>query len=215
MKTAKDLIIPFAWADRRPILMERFFYIPAEYEYKNEVIPFFEKEQPVIIEYCSGNGQWIGERARQNPQFNWIAVEKKFQRARTIWLKIHREKIPNLVVVCGEALTFTRFYAPKAEEAYINFSDPWPKLRHAKHRLVREEFLSAVLPIMKPGGSLICVTDDAQYAAQMIEEFKKCPEWLFLFNVNEWPSYGRSFFNDLWIEKGRTIHYISYEKMND
>jgi len=213
MKTAKDLKIPFSWEERRPILMERFFYIPAEYNYSKEDFPFFADDKPVIIEYCSGNGEWIGDRARQNPQFNWIAVEKRFDRARKIWLKTYREGIENLMVVCGEALVFTRFYAPtNVSEIYVNFPDPWPKRRHAKHRLIQAEFLQAVLAIVRPGGQAICVTDDRDYSNEMIREFEKCPEWKFLFNVNEWPSYGRSFFNHLWLQRGRTIHYLSYEK---
>lgn len=213
MKTAKDLIIPFTWEERRPILLERFFYLPADYDYKAEKIPFFEKEQPVVIEYCSGNGQWIGERALQNPHLNWLAVEKKFERARKVWLKSFRENIPNLVVACAEGSVFTRYYAPKAVEVYINFPDPWPKLRHAKHRIIRKEFLEEVLNIVEWGGKITCVTDDAPYAMQMVQEFEKCPGWKFRFNTNEWPGYGNSFFKDLWKEKGRTIHYISYEKI--
>ena len=211
MKTAKDLKIPFVWADRRPILLDRFFYIPGRYEYSKNQFPFFDDARPVIIEYCSGNGQWIGERAGQNPQYNWIAVEKNFARARQIWLKIHREKIPNLLVVCGEGMVFTRYYAPQAAEIYINFPDPWPKLRHAKHRLVRKEFLQD-LPV-PAGGKAICATDDPPYAQEMKIEFAKCPEWKLLFATNEWPHYGSSFFNDLWIKKGRTIHYLSYERL--
>lgn len=212
MKTAKDLIIPFAWPDRRPIFVDRFFYIPTHCEYKEETVPFFETCQPVIIEYCSGNGQWIGDRARQNRQFNWIAVEKRFERARKIWLRSHREGLSNLSVVCGEASVFTRYFAPPASEIYINFPDPWPKRRHAKHRLVQAEFLEALLQIVQPGGSATCVTDHPDYALEMAAEFEKCPDWRFLFNVNEWPDYGRSFFKDLWIEQGRIIHYMSYEK---
>lgn len=213
MKTAKDLKIPFSWEERRPILLEKFFYIPAEFNYSKGNILFFPDEKPVIVEYCSGNGEWIGDRARQNPQFNWIAVEKRFDRARKIWLKIHRERIENLIVVCGEAQIFTRFYAPtNVSEIYVNFPDPWPKRRHAKHRLIQAEFLQEVLSIVRPGGQAICVTDDPTYAAEMIREFEKCPGWKFLFNVNEWPEYGRSFFNHLWLQRGRTIHYLSYEK---
>ncbi len=212
MKTAKDLIIPFSWAERRPIFLDRFFYLPGHYPYAKEAIPFFEKEQPLIIEYCSGNGQWIGERAKQNPHLNWLAVEKKFERARKVWLKSFREHLPNLVVACAEGLTFTRYYAPKALEVYINFPDPWPKLRHAKHRLVQAEFLQEVLQVVEAGGKITCVTDDADYAAYMVQEFSLCPNWKLLFNANEWPNYGRSFFNDLWKQQGRIIHYICYEK---
>lgn len=212
MKTAKDLIIPFTWQDRRPIFLDRFFYVPGHYDYKPEAIPFFANEQPIIIEYCSGNGQWIGERAKQNPHFNWIAVEKKFDRARKVWLLSHRENIPNLCVVCSEAVIFTRYYAPKAAEIYVNFPDPWPKLRHAKNRLLQLNFIQELLRIVEPGGQAICVTDDAPYAAQIEAEFAQCPDWKLLFNVNEWPSYGRSFFNDLWVARGRTINYLSYER---
>lgn len=212
MKTAKDLKIPFSWSERRPILLDRFFYIPAQFDHVEKSFPFFEDDKPVIIEYCSGNGQWIGDRAKQNPQFNWLAVEKRFERARQIWLKVHREGISNLSVVCGEAVVFTRYYAPPATEIYVNFPDPWPKLRHAKHRLVRAEFLKELLRIIQLGGKAICVTDHSAYAEEMAREFAKCPDWKLLFNVNEWPDYGRSFFNDLWIKRGRTINYLSYER---
>jgi tRNA (guanine-N7-)-methyltransferase len=214
VKTAKDLIIPFAWSERRPILLDRFFYVPPSYPWVVETIPFFSQEQPIFIEYCSGNGQWIGERAKQNPHINWLAVEKRFDRARMIWLKSHREKLENLVTVCSEGAVFTRYYAPKVKEIFINFPDPWPKLRHAKHRLIQAPFLQEVRNILQTDGRITCVTDDQKYAAQMVLEFEKCPsDWKLIFQGNEWPDYGRSFFNDLWLQKGRTIHYLAYEKI--
>lgn len=212
MKTAKDLIIPFSWHERRPLLLDRFFYVPAQYAYSQTRIPFFEKEQPLYIEYCSGNGQWIGERAKQNPDTNWIAVEKKFERARQIWLKSHRENLPNLCVVCADALTFTRYYAPKAEEAFVNFPDPWPKRRHAKHRLIRPEFLKDLSQILDPGCKATCVTDDAVYAEQILKVFQM-PEWKLLFHVTDLPDYGKSFFKDLWLNAGRTIYYVSFGRV--
>ncbi len=212
MKTAKDLKIPFTWDERHPILLDRFFYIPGHYAHCKKEISFFpEQEKPIAIEYCSGNGQWVGEKAKQNHELNWIAVEKKFERARQIWLKMHRENISNLVVVCGEALIFTQYYAPRAIEVYVNFPDPWPKRRHAKHRLIRTEFLQKLFPIVQSGGKITCVTDDAKCVQEMIKEFSKCPAWKFLFNTQEWPDYGRSYFHDLWTEKGRKIYHLSYE----
>lgn len=212
MKTAKDLIIPFTWDERRPVQLDRFFYVPGSYEHTKIPFLFFEKEQPIIIEYCSGNGQWIGEKAKQFPHLNWLAVEKRFERARKIWLKSHRENLFNLFVICSEGLTFTQYYAPKVQEAFINFPDPWPKRRHAPLRIVRAEFLEMLGKIIDPGGKTTCVTDDAGYAKQIEREFAKCPEWKLIFNANKWPDYGKSYFNDLWTQKGRTIHYLSYEK---
>lgn len=194
------------------MLLDRFFYIPSHYEYKEERVPFFEAGKAVFIEFCSGNGQWIGERAKQNREICWIAVEKRFERARKIWLLSHRENLPNLMVVCGEALTFTRFYAPHCKEVYVNFPDPWPKLRHAKHRLIQAEFLEALQKIVEKGGTVTCATDDGPYAEQMEREFVKCPDWQSAFRGTEWPEYGRSYFKDLWLQKGKTIHYLSYER---
>ncbi len=192
--------------------MEKFLYIPGHYEHRELSFSFFEAERPSIIEYCTGNGQGIGERAKQNPEYNWIAVEKRFERARQIWLLLHRERLPNLSVVCGEAELFTRYYAPLAMEVYINFPDPWPKRRHLKHRLIRADFLSELHRILPPGAPVTCATDDPPYAAEMQREFEKSPGWKLRFHLNEWPDYGRSFFKDLWLQKGRALHFLSYEK---
>lgn len=225
MKTAQDLRIPFTWQERRPIYLDRMLYVPSSYEQHEEwpVLPWsapelFGNENPVHIEYCSGNGQWIGEKAKQNPHINWVAVDKLFERARKIWLKIHREEIPNLYVVFGEATTFTRYYVPKesVEQIYVNFPDPWPKLRHAKHRLVQLEFLQEIQKIVCKRGKATFVTDDWPYAQQMLVELAKCSSWTPLiqetFYTTDWPDYGGSFFKDLWLSKGRTIYYLPFER---
>jgi tRNA (guanine-N7-)-methyltransferase len=206
MKTAKDLKIPFSWEERRPIWLDRFFYVPGVYDHKPT-----PQDWPKIfaIEYCSGNGQWIGEKAKQNPHLNWIAVEKRFDRARQIWLKMHRENIPNLFVVCSEAVIFTKNYAPKVvEQSYVNFPDPWPKRYHAKNRLVRAEFLTEVAKIAK---NITCVTDDDNYAEFMAAEFQKCPDWRA--HDSQIDNYGASFFGDLWKEKGRTNKFLTFERV--
>lgn len=225
MKTAKDLWIPYEWPDRRPLFLEKFFYLPGFYDQHESHGPvswddarIFGNSQPVAIEYCSGNGQWIGEKARENPGMNWVAVEKCFERARKIWLKLHREAIPNLFVVCGDANVFTQYYPPSESvaEIHVNFPDPWPKRRHAENRLVRLPFLQKALRIVVPGGKATFVTDDPVYASQMLQETFKDPNWRPLlespYYSNDWSSYGSSFFADLWKEKGRQIYSMPFEK---
>jgi tRNA (guanine-N7-)-methyltransferase len=225
MKTAKDLKIPYAWPDRYPLFLENFFYIPGFYEGHEghgpvpwEDLRIFGNSRPVAIEYCSGNGQWIGERAKQDPGTNWVAVEKCFERARKIWLKLHREAIPNLFVVCGDANTFTQYYPPSGtvSEIHVNFPDPWPKRRHAQNRLVRLPFLKLVDRILVPGGKATFVTDDPPYASQMLEELS-IAGWRPLlespFYSSDWNEYGSSFFADLWKEKGRQIYSMPFEKV--
>ena len=222
MKSASDLRIPFVWAERRSVLLDRCLYIPGFFDRHEqwEIVPWnhlFDCDQPVVIEYCSGNGQWICEKAREFPQFNWVAVEMRFDRARKIWARMMRESIPNLFVVCGEGVAFTRHYVPlqSVSQMFINFPDPWPKLRHAKHRIIRKEFFDEVEKILLPSGKATLVTDDFPYATQMLQVIRAQPKWKSLLPaphfVTEWPDYGASFFCDLWKEKGRSIYYLHYE----
>ncbi len=173
---------------------------------------FFDSALSFNIEFCSGNGQWIVERAKKDPNRMWLAVEKKFERARKIWLRAYKERVDNVQVVCSEGLIFARYYAPKADHLFINFPDPWPKRYHAIRRLVRLEFLQELLKI---GRKIFCVTDDPRYANQMRSEFAKCPQWKLFADAEDLPDYGNSYFMDLWTRQRRTINYLCYERQCD
>lgn len=179
----------------------------------------FGNDHPVLIEYCSGNGDWIVDKALQNPQFNWIAVEMQFDRVRKIWSKMKNSGIDNLLIISGEALTFSRFYLPPAsiDEVFVNFPDPWPKRSHAKHRLIQRPFIDECARVVKEGGNATLVTDDKDYSEQMIAEMTQHPNWRSRFPdpkfTTEWPGYGGSFFETLWRAKGCTIRYHQFEKI--
>lgn len=223
MKTKNDLHIPFSWEERRPVFLERFFYLPKaiEHDLNREKINWsdetiFGNDRPVCIEICSGNGQWIGDRAKERPDLNWVAVDLDFGRARKTWLKSYREGIPNLYVVCGEGTAFLRHYvSPKSIfQSFVNFPDPWPKLRHAKHRLIQKPFLEALSSVLIDGAVATFVTDDAPYRDQMIRELGKLAPWRPIlpephYHV-DWSAYGDSYFAALWKERNRTIYYIQY-----
>jgi tRNA (guanine-N7-)-methyltransferase len=120
MKKPSDLLIPFSFENRRPIVIDRFFVVPPAYNNHAEkgVLDFssqdfFSNDNPVNIEYCSGNGQWILDKAFQNPNINWIAIEMRFTRARQLWVNMHNRGIKNLFVVFGEGHTFTKHYVKK------------------------------------------------------------------------------------------------------
>lgn len=224
MKTAKDLKIPYVWKDRYPVFLEKFFYIPGYYDNHGDPVSWsdprlFGNDLPVAIEFCSGNGQWIGEKALKNPGVNWVAVDKCFERARKIWLKLHRESIPNLFVVCGDAVTFAKYYplTHSVSEMYVNFPDPWPKRRHALNRLVRAPFVEEMGRIAALHAKAIFTTDDRDHAAFMLKEIAKCPHWRPLlpepYYSLDFSDYGDSFFSDLWKQKGRSIYTMPFEKI--
>jgi tRNA (guanine-N7-)-methyltransferase len=223
MKKASDLRIPFIWKERRPVLLERFLYVPKHYD-RHEAwiaVPWtdpsiFGNDRPVVLECCSGNGQWICERAKNHPLINWVAVDIRFDRCRKTWLRMHRENLSNLYIMCGDANDLIRFYIPKRSltEIFVNFPDPWPKLRHAKHRLIQAHFLTQMAEVALPGALATFVTDDEVYAGQILRELDACPIWRPRLPpphyALDWSGYGTSYFADLWKKKGRKIHFIPY-----
>ncbi len=179
----------------------------------------FGNDNPVHVEYCSGNGAWIIDKAMASPHINYVAVEMENTRVYKIWRKTKRLKLSNLLVVNAEAFNLTRLYFPQdsISEIFINFPDPWPKRRHAKYRLIQPAFVAELARILKQHGRMTFVTDDAPYAFQVIKEFRRHPAFASLhpdpFYVNDMHAYGTSYFDDLWRQKGKVIHYIQFEKI--
>jgi len=209
------------------LVYERVLFVPEYYQRHAEdwSFPGWEasslfgrKGAPVYIEYCSGNGSWVIEKARSNPEQNWFAVEKKFERVRKIWAKAQSNQLNNLIVVDGEAQPFTKYYLPEesVDGVFVNFPDPWPKERHAKHRLFQEPFISDMARILKRGATAIFVTDDPPYSAQIISSMLENGAWESIipepYFTTQWLDYGTSYFEQLWRMKGRTIHYMHFVK---
>lgn len=219
----KDLRRPYRWEQRRVLIQDGILYVPDFYpNYRDFSFPgwaeLFGSDQPVHVEYCSGNGRWIIERVQSEPDKNWVAVEMRFDRVRKIWSKIQNLGLSNLFIVCGEACLATHHYFPaeSVAQAYVNFPDPWPKDRHAKHRLIQADFIKEVSRILCPEGKLTLVTDDVPYSEQMLAELEASellkPTFPAPHFIHEWEDYGRSWFEDLWREKGADIRYIQYSK---
>jgi tRNA (guanine-N7-)-methyltransferase len=219
----KDLKFPFSWEQRKPELFENILFVPQHYVnhrdwgflnwYSPEV---FKRQAPIHIEYCSGNGCWLIEKAKRHPELNWIAVEKKFERVRKIWSKMQNWKLSNVLIICGEALAFTQNYVADAsfQKVYINFPDPWPKKKHAKNRLLQEPFLTELGRKSIPKTQAIVATDDVNYVNQIISTVTSHEKWEFLlespFYTNNWDNYGSSYFDQLWRSKGREVYYLPF-----
>lgn len=220
----EDLKTPFTWLERRILIQDRIWYVPfgchEPFQFPGWHHPdLFGNYQPVNIEYCSGNGAWIAARAAEDPTRNWVAVEKKFLRARKIWSKIKKLNLNNLIVVCGEAQHVTMRFFPEesVNEVYINFPDPWPKRRHAKYRLMQPEFVKEQLRILKAEGSLDFVTDDSDYSTWTVKVMLQ-PNTGFISHhpdphyITGDIGYGSSYFDRLWRDQGKEIRYHRFCK---
>jgi len=221
-----DLKPPFSRGESRHVIIkDRVWYVPETLESIDEFSfpgwehsDLFGNQNPVYVEYCSGNGDWIAEKAQQNPHINWLAVEIKFPRVRKIWSKVKNYRLQNLVILCGEGLQATRSYFPErsVSHVFVNFPDPWPKRRHAKNRLIQSSFIDQMERISVADGEMTLVTDDPDYSLQMIETVMQHPNFVSSYPEPhyqvEHSDYGSSYFEILWRDRGRLIRYHNFKK---
>lgn len=207
----KDLKIPPSWDKRSPMIHDEVLFVPLYYV--GEGASMMAKSAPLKIEYCSGNGDWVIDRAQRERDVQWISVERRFDRVRKIWSKMKNGSLQNLSIVSGEAYAFTRHFMPQStvDEVFINFPDPWPKRRHEKNRLIAPPFIHELARILKREGKVTFVTDDNSYLEGALKHFLACSAF-HLVGQGERADQGMSFFENLWRSQGRTIHFFHVEK---
>ena len=209
----KDLKNPNTWQSRAPAIVDNVLFVPTYYQ-AHESFEMPEFNTPLSIEYCSGNGEWIALLAEKNPDKTYIAVEMQFPRVRKIWSKSQNRGLKNLFIVCGAAQDFTKYYlqTPCVDHFYVNFPDPWPKKRHAKHRLIQTPFIDEMTQIASSHAKATFVTDDLPYATQMRIVMQSHPSWTLEDEQILKEGEGESFFDRLWRSKGRSIYKLTFTR---
>lgn len=133
-----------------------------EKELKGNWQSVFEKEQPLYIEVGMGKGQFVIGMAQKNSHLNFIGIEKfDSVMVRALEKVIEAGELPNLKLLKIDADELTEIFEEnEVAGVYLNFSDPWPKPRHAKRRLTHENFLKLYQTIMKEDGAIRFKTDN-------------------------------------------------------
>lgn len=211
--------------DRHPIFEDMVLCVPRFFNGHNDfVMPSFAspevfgRKAPIAIEFCSGNGEWIIRMAKENPDLNWIAVERQFKRVRKIWSKMKNDQIKNLLIICGNAEDYCEHYLQPGDisKIYINFPDPWPKDRHAKHRLLQDGFASQMGEVAGEGCEVFIVTDDVVYSEQIIRVMNQNSYWESAYDEPYYTThvdgYGSSFFRRLWEGQGKETRFMKFTK---
>ncbi len=187
---------------------------------------FFGRSAPVFVEIGMGKGRFLLEMACKHPEINFIGIERYESVMIRALQKLDRmgEDAPgNIRLIRADAQYIEAFFRPREiERIYLNFSDPWPKDRHAKRRLTSRRFLDIFDRVLSPGGTI---------------EFKTDNRELFDFSLSELPSAGwklkyRSFdlhadeeamrdnvmteYEERFSEKGQKIcKYVIYREVSD
>lgn len=124
----------------------------------NEAI--FHNENPIHLEIGMGKGNFLIGMAKKYPNINFIGVERYESVVCRALEKLEQENLPNLKVICIDALGLGEVFAGEIDVIYLNFSDPWPKKRHAKRRLTSFVFLKIYDSLFKGDKVIIQKTDN-------------------------------------------------------
>lgn len=133
----------------------------------------FDQAQPLEVELGCGDASFLLNYSRAHPHRNFIGVERLLGRISKLDRKGRRLGLTNLRGVRIESGYFLEYLLPThcAEALHIYFPDPWPKLKHRRHRFINERFPALACQSLIPGGTVFLRTDDADYFEQMLRVF--------------------------------------------
>ncbi|MGL4973581.1 MAG: tRNA (guanosine(46)-N7)-methyltransferase TrmB [Culicoidibacterales bacterium] len=118
------------------------YVIPEPKDHRGSWQQNFEKNQPLHIEVGMGRGRFLYEMAQANPTINYLGIEKMDSVIIIALERLMKNPLPNLRLIRVDAEQIDEMFARgEVERVYLNFSDPWPKKKHAKRRLTHENFL--------------------------------------------------------------------------
>lgn len=186
-------------------------------EYYRALIDFekaFGNTNPVALEIGCGKGGFVCTLAEQQPNVNFLALEKMSNVILTPMEEVRARGIYNIrfLNIRAECLPC---YIPEhsLDIIYLNFSTPLPKLGYATQRLTHRNFLEAYKKLLKAGGKIIQKTDDRDFFEFSLEEYRACglqtenvtydlhehgnPEWNVVTEYEQ-----------KWVERGLPIHRV-------
>ena len=135
----------------------------------------FGNDRPVRIEIGMGKGQFLLTLAQRNPDVNFVGIEKYSSVLLRALTKQEELKLPNLRLIRYDAETIDEVFGEgEVDRIYLNFSDPWPKDRHAKRRLTSDRFLERYAKILAPDGRVEFKTDNIDLFEYSLSEAEAC-----------------------------------------
>lgn len=158
----------------RETIIENQFSIQQPEQMKGKWAEVFQNDHPIHIEVGMGKGQFIIEMARRNPEVNYIGIEKYSSVLVRAVEKLEDFEQDNLRLIRMDAENIEEvFDKDEVDRIYLNFSDPWPKDRHAKRRLTSPDFMAVYDQILAADGTVEFKTDNKglfDYSLEAIPE---------------------------------------------
>jgi len=136
----------------------------------------FDNKNEIHMEIGMGKGRFLMDLARLNPNINYIGVERYTSVLLRAVQKMDETPLSNVRFICVDAALLPEYFEKgEVSKIYLNFSDPWPKDRHARRRLTSSEFLARYNEILKDDGTLEFKTDNQDLFTFSLEEVETSP----------------------------------------
>lgn len=172
----------------------------------------FGNDRRVVVEIGSGKGRFLISSATEQPETNFIGIEKSLHYHRVIRERAAKRNLTNVRLINHDAFLVLRDMIPDASlaEIHIYFPDPWPRKREQKRRIIRAEVLKEIGRVLVPGGAGVYVTDHREYfevAAPRIAEFFRSET-----RVPQPDDPPRTNYEAKYREEGREIYEVRFWK---
>ncbi len=201
---AKMRTFPLEWESQKPI----YFYPSEPTDFTGD-----------ILEIGPGRGDLLLWYAATYPDKRMVGIELNGYRFKKLARRVERRELTNVLLIKGNArIVVPRlFTTPCFERIYVLFPDPWPKDRHAFHRLLSTEYLQMLSEALRPGGEIILATDQQAYADWVIENGAQVPSLRNMGNpyspeIAVLPNDQPTRFEQIWREQGRSIYYVRIQQ---
>lgn len=178
----------------------------------------FSNNNPIYLEIGMGKGKFIIEHARRNPNINFIGFEKYESVIIQAPTKLREQnlELPNLRFVCADAENLEKIFDEnEISKIYLNFSDPWPKKKHAKRRLTSEVFLKKYEHVLNKEGTIEFKTDNMELFTYSLITINN-QKWTYLDLSLNLHSREEDIitteYEDRFSAKGNPIYYLEVKK---
>ena len=193
------------------IISKSKYLVKSPRENKGNWNKVFNNDNNIEVEIGMGKGKFIIEKAIQNPNINYIGIEKYDSPLVSAVKKLEELKINNLKLICIDALGIEEVFDHEIDKIYLNFSDPWPKKRHAKRRLTSSIFLNKYENLFKNEKHIEMKTDNDDLYDYSCESFIENGYDIVKTDTNYLDTI-RTEYEDKFISLGKNINYISVVK---
>ena len=197
-------------------ILEGKYFINNPNEYKGKWHKLFNNNNPIYIEIGMGKGNFIIKNAIENPNINYIGIEMYDSVILRAVEKTNELELNNLYLIRTDARLIEDVFDKEIDLIYLNFSDPWPKERHAKRRLTSTRFLARYNNIFRGDNHIIMKTDNLDLFNYSVDSLK---EYGYTINEisndlhKEKDNIITTEYEDKFTSKGMKINYFAASKV--